>query len=90
MMKHGDIVTFSERIGLNPSRRKRVLGVALYVSLLKIRSGINVCKPGVYVFRGYWYGNNPKHAASYGKIEGRVGTVIGTVRNHAQIKSLGI
>lgn len=89
-MKHGDIVIPARRFGVKQDKRTRAVCVALYVSSRDIRFGFNAIKPGLYLFRGYWYGYNPKCKSSYGKIEGRVGTVIGTVRNHAQIKSLGV
>lgn len=79
-MRVGDIVTIP-----NYSRR----GVALYVSRRDIRtSGINVRRPGIYIFSGYWHGTDPLNHNSYGKIHGQTGITIGQVRNHQQIARL--
>lgn len=71
--------------------RKGVYGVCLYVSELDIKKkGILVPKAGTYVFRGYWYGNNPFSIDSYGKIEGEAKNFkkVGKIRNHWQVKKL--
>lgn len=48
------------------------LCVALPVNGHDIRKGMNARKPGLYLFRGSWYGDDMLDAASYGKIEGRL------------------
>lgn len=78
-MKTGDLIS------IQGYTRK---GVALYVSKTDIKNGINVYRPGLYVFSGYWYGTNPLSHRSYGKIHGQTGKVIGKARTHQQIARL--
>ena len=56
---------------------RRKLTVQLPVTTKELRKGINAGKPGLYLFRGAWYGENLRDLESYGKIEGQVGIPIG-------------
>lgn len=87
-MKHGDLVS----VRWKPPGPRRVLCTALLVTENDIRHGINAGRPGLYLFRGYWYGYNPLDISSYGKIEGRFrrGKVVGRMRTHRQAKMLCI
>lgn len=83
-MKIGDLVLVKH------GRWKGVLCVALIVTKKDIKNGINASNPGLYLFRGYWYGKDPLNHASYGKIEGKIGRVVGRMRNHQQAVMLKI
>jgi hypothetical protein len=55
------------------------------------RYRVNARVPGWYLFRGYWYGQDPLRIDSYGKIERRVRStlrLIGRVRSHYQARRL--
>lgn len=58
-MKHGDLVAL---------RGQRRRWVALQVSAADLRRGIDVARPGLYLFTGYWYGGQPLSHRSYGKV----------------------
>lgn len=84
-MKNGDLVSvIRTRFG----RRYQILCVALKVTAEDIRLGTNVRLPGLYLFRGYWYGTDPLNHHSYGKIEGQYGKVVGRLRTHLQARHL--
>jgi len=90
-MKHGDLVTIKQRWdSVNGPIEKILVCVALTVTANDIINGVNALKPGVYAFRGYWYGTNPLSHQSYGKIESTIGKVVGKVKSHQQIKKLNI
>lgn len=83
-MRHGDLVRVRR-----PYRSQRsVLCVALTVTAEDIQCGINVPRPGLWLFRGYWYGKDALSIASYGKIEGNVGRRVGVLRSHGQAHRL--
>lgn len=64
-------------------------GVVLRVTLKDIKTtGVQVLRPGFYVFSGYWYGNDPLDFRSYGKIHGNRGRSLGKVTDHRQAKRL--
>lgn len=88
-MKHGDLVSVRERYW-RPGCKRASLCVALNVTADDIRAGVQVDRPGLYLFRGYWYGNSPLSHRSYGKIEGQRGKVVGHMRSHQQAKALHI
>jgi len=86
-VKHGDLVSV---IDTRHGHRCHRLCVALNVTPRDISMGLNARVPGLYLFRGYWYGTDPLTPQSYGKIEGRHGKVIGRLRTHQQAKTLGL
>lgn len=57
--------------------RGGVTCVALKVTQRDIDRGLNASKPGVYLFRGMWYGRDPTNIKSFGKIEGRLNHEVG-------------
>lgn len=62
-------------------------GVVLRVTLKDIKtSSIQVRRPGLYVFSGYWYGKNPLDHRSFGKIHRKWGKPVGRAINHHQAK----
>lgn len=65
-------------------------GVALKISAKDIRDNptLQVIRPGVFVFSGYWYGTDPLSFKSYGKIHHNKGRVVGRVRSHWHTKKL--
>lgn len=64
-------------------------GVVLRVTLKDIKTtGVQVLRPGLYVFSGYWYGTDPLDFRSYGKILGKRGKALGRVTDHHQAKKL--
>ncbi|MBI6883159.1 hypothetical protein [Pseudomonas putida] len=70
-------------------------GIALRVTAKDIKTtGVQVRRPGVYIFSGYWYGEDPKDFRSYGKIHhmkgfGRyIGSIKGGLRGHFAAKRL--
>lgn len=79
-MKNGDLVSVIWKSKVT----RRVLCVALNVTKKDIMKMTNVTRPGIYLFRGYWYGKNPLDINSYGKIEGKHGKVIGKIKSHKQ------
>lgn len=56
---------------------RRSLTVQLAVADRDIAQGTDVLRPGRYLFRGAWYGQNLADLATYGKIEGQHGMPIG-------------
>lgn len=82
-MKHGDLVIL-KNVGRPGARR----AVALRVTSADLRKGLDVRRPGLYLFRGYWYGTDPLAHSSYGKLEGQVGKVVGRLRSHRQARQL--
>lgn len=70
--------------------QNKTLCVALMVTKLDIKRGINAKKPGLFLFRGYWHGHDPLNHKSYGKIENKAGRVAGRVRSHSQVVSLRV
>lgn len=43
--------------------------IVLEVTKKDIKRGVNADKPGLYGFRGFWYGSNVHKIKSFGKIE---------------------
>ncbi len=86
-MHHGQLVRSRDRYG------KR-LCIALHATKAYMvknrRKGLNWRRPGVYLFRGLWYGSDPFNIDCYGKIEGRCGVPVGRVRNLSQLRKLRI
>jgi hypothetical protein len=82
-MIHGDIVVVDGR-----------KAVALTVTAADIRNGVDVLKPGIYPFAGYWYGTTPLNHKSYGKILSGTPNeryrVIGRAHTHSQLVYLEI
>jgi hypothetical protein len=83
-MKKGDLVKVRRQDGGTK------ICVALHVDRRAIQRGINVNRPGLYLFRGYWYGDDPFDFNCYGKIEGETGRVCGRLRSHRQARLLEI
>jgi len=85
--RHGDIVRLS-------SRRSNAFCVALMVSKNDIKRGVNALRPGIHLFRGYWYGKNPLSIKGFGKIEGpankMTGSFVTRVESHKQVKRMGV
>ena len=70
-------------------RSGHTVGVILRVTEKRIRMGKNARKPGLCLYFGYWYGNNPKDSESFGKIIHKpFGVVISKVTTHQQFKKL--
>jgi len=63
-MKPGDIVEIVDSCGHHRTC------VVLMVRPKDLRKGLNAWRPGLHLFRGYWYGSDPMSITSYGKIEG--------------------
>lgn len=77
-MFHGQIVSL-------PGFTRR--GIVLRVTLKDIKTtGVQVLRPGLYVFSGYWYGEDPLDYKCYGKIEGRHGRPFGRAVSHHQAR----
>lgn len=84
-VRHGDLVA------VHGTRRKFV---ALSVTAKDIRRGLNVSKPGIHLFSGYWYANStlggPLCSGAYGKVIEPQDTfgmrVVGHVRSHYAAK----
>lgn len=57
--------------------RKARLGVQIKTTAQDVRRGMNVDRPGLYMFRGAWYGRDLSSSQAYGKIEGVRGLPIG-------------
>lgn len=57
------------------------LWVALRVSKVDIRKGIQAKKPGIYLFGGFWYGKNPQEISSFGKMMSLKGKVVGKIHS---------
>lgn len=70
-MKIGSVVKI-------PGKRRRA--VVLHVSTRKMLTGVNVSKPGLYMFSGMWYGKDPHNDYSFGKIQKPYGRVVGNLR----------
>lgn len=71
-------------------RGRTVYGVTIKVtwSDIKQRQFCHITRPGVYVFRGYWYGTDPTDYRSFGKFEGAAGKLVCKVKSHQQVKKL--
>lgn len=79
-MHHGQLVSL-------PGYNRK--GVVLRVTLKGIKTtNVQVMRPGLYVFSGYWYGTDPLNFNSYGKIHHHHGRALGRVRSHAYAKRL--
>lgn len=77
-MYHGQLVSLPDY-----SRK----GVVLRVTLKDIKTtGVQVLRPGLYVFSGYWYGTDPLDFRCYGKIHHHRGRALGRVSSHQQAK----
>jgi hypothetical protein len=77
-MHHGQLVSL-------PGYSRK--GIVLRVTLKDIKtSNVQVRRPGLYVFSGYWYGTNPLDFNSYGKIHHHHGRRLGTISKHQQAK----
>jgi len=63
MIRFGDIVKTKSEIGSGYWK------IALPVTRRMIDAGLNVEKPGLYLFYGMWYGDNPLSTKSFGKVE---------------------
>jgi len=63
MIRFGDIVKTKSEIGSGYWK------IALPVTRRMIDAGVNVEKPGLYLFYGMWYGDNPLSTKSFGKVE---------------------
>lgn len=50
-----------------------------------IAKGVDVAKPGKYMFSGQWYGRSPFDIDSYGKVMSVRGRVSGRIRNESQL-----
>lgn len=92
-MRVGDLVSKLERWH-NAGRVRYYIRYCIVLNVTKqhLKNGINAYKPGLHLFRGYWYSNRPFEIESFGKIEGRAddgdGKVIGRIRNHQQMRML--
>jgi hypothetical protein len=82
-MKHGDIVSVNGRYCIALLVSKRLCSRAT-----RALDRVQVSKPGVYLFSGYWYGKDPLDVKSFGKICGKQGRVVGRVRSHEQLIKL--
>lgn len=62
-------------------RGRGQLAVQLHVPPAEARKPGNLqyCTPGRYLFRGFWYGSDPRSVRSYGKVEGCVGRPVGKI-----------
>jgi hypothetical protein len=79
-MHHGQLVSL-------PGYSRK--GVVLRVTKKDMKTtGVQVMRPGLYVFSGYWYGTDPLDFRSYGKIHHHRGRTLGRVRSHAYAKRL--
>jgi len=91
-MKAGDIVKIVDGYGGHTWMSDCVV---LMVTPKMIRQGVNAGRPGLHLFRGYWYGSDPMNVRSYGKIEGSVeqnkdAVYVGRVQSHEQIKKMEV
>ena len=69
---------------------KASYGVALRVTHrdLKGKIPVNVLKPGVYIFRGFWYSKNYRDHNNYGKLlgEAKNAKVVLKIRDYRQVR----
>lgn len=72
-MRPGDLVR------LRPCHRH---WIALRVTLSDIKKGLDVFKPGIHIFGGFWYGRDPLQKDGYGKVLPGTGKVVGRLRRN--------
>jgi len=81
-LKHGDLVRTMDDTGAFGMQVR--VWVALYVTPEMIHGSIFASRPGIHLFKGYWYGKDPLNPRSYGKINSPHGVKIGKIRHHSQ------